>query len=768
MSRERSVWTGTLVALATALCASIATPAAAAGATPARKAVGYAKVARACPAPGPASASCFALVRVPVSSTEAAHAGVKPYAVGDGASESGPAGGLTPAQLARAYGYEASAGGSGQTIGIVDAYDDPNIESDLEKFDSNYGIAACTEANGCFTKVSQTGSTTALPEKDRTGWSVEISLDVEAAHSTCPQCKIVLVEANNALYNNLATAVDEAVSLKADEVSNSYGGPEEEPDAAERAAYDHPGVVIAAATGDDGWEDWTEAKRRKGAVPPALPNMPASFPSVVAVGGTTLELGGGGKRERESVWNGNGPEDSSEYAEGATGGGCSTLFTAQPWQQHAPGFAATGCAGKRLAADVSADANPYTGFDIYDSYNCGKTCQEFKGGKDWLTVGGTSLATPLISAMYALAGGSEGVAYPALTLYGHLGQSSSLFDVTEGGSGYCDDGGLACGINARRSLVLDCEGTTACNAGPGYDGPSGVGAPNGLSLFKPLLPTAAIAAPASLAAGASASFSGTGSSDPYPGGSISGYAWSWGDGTPDSSGPSPSHTYAAPGQYTVTLTVTDSYGLTSAPVTRSVVVPELTLAEREEQAAKHEAEEAAGKQAEEEASTKRRQEAERERQREEEAVKSAEQAAAAAKKQEEEAAGSLTGDGSQLVSGFHASLAPPVPDARLAGTSLRASRSGAVTLKVSCPAAASRCSGTVTLRTLGARALTLAAGTFSVPAGKADAVIVHMTAKARAALSRSRTLRIRVTLLAHDPQGASHTTRALATLREPT
>ncbi len=565
-------------ALAVALCLLIAAPAASAKVSPSSTRTRYAKAQRACPRPKPGQATCLALVRVPVSSAAAGEAGVRPYTAGDGASVSGPAGGLTPAELASAYGYDPAAGGSGQTIAIVDAYDDPNIEGDLAAFDAAYGIAACTKANGCLTKVSQTGSAKSLPAADTTGWSVEISLDVETAHSACPKCKILLVEAKSPAFKSLATAVGEAVALGATEVSNSYGGPEGELGTIEAAAYDHAGVVIAAATGDYGYDDWTELN--EGFEPPGRPNVPASLSSVVAVGGTTLELDEAGKRASERVWNGNGPLDGSEFAEGATGGGCSTLFTAQPWQQDAPGFGASGCGGKRLAADVSAVADPYTGFDIYDSYNCGEACESFKRGSDWLTIGGTSLSTPLISSLYALAGGSNGVSYPSLTLYGHLGDSSTLYDVTEGGNGYCDAAPESvCGYpDALGALIkgyalqVDCEYTTACDAAPGFDGPSGVGTPNSLDLFKPLSPSAVISYPSPLVAGAATSFSASASSDPYPGGSITGYSWSWGDGTPGSVGETPTHDYSTPGEYVVTLTVTDNYGFTSSASTQSVTV----------------------------------------------------------------------------------------------------------------------------------------------------------------------------------------------------
>jgi hypothetical protein len=121
------------------------------------------------------------------------------------------------------------------------------------------------------------------------------------------------------------------------------------------------------------------------------------------------------------------------------------------------------------------------------SYNCGESCEEGGIGKGWVTIGGTSLSSPLVSSLYALAGGSGGVSYPAATLYSHLGQAPSLYDVTEGGNGYCDgEAAGPCGepkINEELGDI-DCKGTTACDAAPGFDGPSGVGTPKGLGAFK--------------------------------------------------------------------------------------------------------------------------------------------------------------------------------------------------------------------------------------------------------------------------------------------
>jgi PKD repeat protein len=712
----------------------------------------YARIHSVCALPKPRHAACLALVRTQVPATEANTPGVTPFTLHSNAASAGPAGGLTPAELASAYGYDPSGAASGQTIGIVDAFDDPNIESDLGKFDSQYGLRACTEADGCFKKVGQTGSTTLLPSADTTGWSAEIALDVEAAHSACPNCRILLIEAENSLFSNLGVAVQRAVSMGATVVSNSYGGPEGTPTPAEEADYNHPGVVIAAATGDLGYDGWVE--RKEGHVPPQRPNLPAALSSVVAVGGTTLELTEGGQREDETVWNGNEEFGQFPFVEGASGGGCSTLFAAPPWQQDATGFALTGCGTKRTVGDVAAVADPRTGFDIFDSYDCGVKCEEFRDGASWLTIGGTSLATPLISGMYALAGGADGVTYPAAALYGHLGDAST-FDVTEGGNGICDAEGFSCGANTAFGYRMDCEGTTACNAAPGFDGPTGVGTPASLALFKPLAPKGSITPPASAVVHEPASFSGA-ASDPNPGGSASGlgtYAWNWGDGS-EGSGVTPTHAFAASGEYTVTMTYTDRYGLKAAPVSVKIAVAERTAKEIEEEAA-----------------AKQRAEGEAKRKAEQEALgeKAAEEAAARARAAEEaarRAAESHAASG-QGVAVFRSSADP---DVTLAGLSLKASASGAFTLKISCPAGESSCEGTVTVRTAAAvsaraRVLTLTGASFKLAGGKTVLVKLHLNAKARALLKQKHHLRVKITIAAHDPAGASHSTVATATLR---
>jgi len=135
------------------------------------------------------------------------------------------------------------------TLGIVDAYDDPAIESDLAVYDSEYGLPACTIANGCLRKVNQTGGTT-YPVSNA-GWALEISLDVEVAHGLCPNCTILLVEATTPSLANLGAAENTAVRLGADAISNSWAANEYKSETADETSYfDHPGIPIAAASGD--------------------------------------------------------------------------------------------------------------------------------------------------------------------------------------------------------------------------------------------------------------------------------------------------------------------------------------------------------------------------------------------------------------------------------------------------------------------------------------------------------------------------------------
>ncbi|MER6330803.1 S53 family peptidase [Streptomyces sp. NPDC001034] len=354
---------------------------------------------------------------------QAAIKGVAPKTISPDATSSTPTG-YGPSDLQSAYGLTsaASSKGSGETVAIVDAYNDPNAEADLAAYRSYYGLSACTTSNGCFKKVSQTGSTTSLPASD-SGWAGEISLDLDMVSATCPNCHILLVEAKTASMTNLGTAVNEAVKLGAKFVSNSYGGSESSSDTSYDSSYfNHPGVVITASAGDSGY----------GA------QYPAGSRYVTAVGGTALKQASNTRGWSESVWN-------TSSTEG-TGSGCSAYDAKPSWQTD------TGCA-KRIIADVSAVADPATGVSVYDTY----------GASGWNTYGGTSASSPLIASVYALAGTPSSSSYPAQFPYAAAG-TSALNDVTSGSNGSC---------------------TTSyfCTAGSGYDGPTGLGTPEGTAAF---------------------------------------------------------------------------------------------------------------------------------------------------------------------------------------------------------------------------------------------------------------------------------------------
>jgi subtilase family serine protease len=320
--------------------------------------------------------------------------------------------GLNPADIRSAYALTSSASG-GKTVAIVDAYNDPTAAADLGVYRSQFGLPSCTTANGCFRKVSQTGSTTSLPATNA-GWATEISLDLDMVSAACPDCKILLVEAKSASFSDLGTGVNYAAAQSGVvAISNSYGGS----DSSASSAYNHPGIAITASTGDAGYGV----------------ESPASYDSVVAVGGTSLSRSGTSRGWSEAAWSG-------------AGSGCSALNAKPSWQT-----AATQCSGK-ANADVSAVADPQTGVSVYDS-------TPYQGASGWQVYGGTSASSPIIASVYAQSGNTAG--YPASYTWTH---TSGLNDVTSGSNGTCPT-------------------TVWCHAGSGWDGPTGLGTPNGTSAF---------------------------------------------------------------------------------------------------------------------------------------------------------------------------------------------------------------------------------------------------------------------------------------------
>lgn len=299
--------------------------------------------------------------------------------------------GYGPADLQSAYGFATPELGNGATVAVVNAYGDDHIESDLAKYRSNYGLAACTTASGCLKVVNQTGGATAPPPLF--GWTVATSQSVDVISAICPGCHIVVVQANDNSLANLETAEDTAVSLGAKFITNTWVFPELSLGSSERDNdfhYNHPGVVITAPAGNDGF----------GAV-----EYPAASQYVVAVGGTELTRGTGGQGWTETVWQN-------------TGSGCSEDEPKPAWQTDT-GCMATQTSG-RMLNDVSAVAD---GVAYYDT--------DSNGG--WSNSGGTTVSAALIAAAYALGGPPTPGSYPASYLYTHPG----AFRYITGNNGTC-------------------------------------------------------------------------------------------------------------------------------------------------------------------------------------------------------------------------------------------------------------------------------------------------------------------------------------------
>lgn len=360
-----------------------------------------------CPAATSSQVTCAALTIKPSSASSAAATSTTPS--GFGASD-----------IRSAYGLPTSGSlGTGGTVAVVTAYDDPDAESDLATYRSEYGIAACTTANGCFKKVGQTGSTTSLPSTF-SGWSAGTAQSVDMISAVCPNCDILVVEASSPSISNVGTAENEAVTLGADFIDNDWETPETTLGSSETTYdseyFDHPGVAITAPAGNTGYGV----------------NYPASSPYVTAVGGTTLVADSSVSRGwTETAWAG-------------SGSGCSAYEPKPSWQTD------TGCANRTLN-DAAAVADPNTPVAYYDTPTAG----------GWQGGGGTDISAAIVAADYALAGSPAPGTVPASYLYEHPG---ALNAVTSGSNGTCSPSYL-------------------CTAGSGYNGPAGMGTPSGADAF---------------------------------------------------------------------------------------------------------------------------------------------------------------------------------------------------------------------------------------------------------------------------------------------
>jgi hypothetical protein len=361
---------------------------------------------RSCAAVTAAYSSCFALRRTDVTQP----AGMQPLGM---TPDVAPAG-FGAGNLQSAYNLPSASAGAGQTVAIVDAFNQPNADADLAVYRAQYGLPPCTMASGCFQKVNQNGAASPLPSNSR-AWSDEITLDLDMVSAICPNCKILLVEATNSGNANLYAAVNRAVTMGAKFVSVSWGNSEYASQTTDDTVFNHPGVAITVSSGDDG----------------AGPKYPATSKYVTAVGGTTLTTAANPRGWTETAWAG-------------AGSGCSAYDAKPTWQTPT-----TGCAN-RATADVSAVADPATGVAVYQTY----------GAAGWEVYGGTSVASPIIASTYALAGIPAATADAPSFPYASPG---ALNDVISGTNGTC--------------------GAPMCTAGAGWDGPTGLGTPNGTAAF---------------------------------------------------------------------------------------------------------------------------------------------------------------------------------------------------------------------------------------------------------------------------------------------
>jgi hypothetical protein len=395
-------------------------------------------------------------------------------AVADGLTLNAPSGTVayTPAQIRAAYGISAlSLDGTGQTIAIVDAYDDPNIFQSLDAFDSQFGLTATGAtlydqygpASSFLTALNQSGQATNLPSTDPNGagtdnWEVEEALDVEWAHAVAPGAQIVLVEANSQSLSDLMGSVATATAQPGvSVVSMSWGFAEGQAVfAADEAAYDHvfnvPGVTFVASTGDYGASD---------------PQYPAFSPNVVAVGGTSLTLKADNSYNTETGW---GYYSSAAGASIGSGGGISLYEPEPSYQQGVQSL------GMRTTPDVSLVADPATGAWIADTYNLDPS-------NPFEVVGGTSLSAPAWAGLLALVDqGRAATGEPALNSSSPTEVQQALYalpqsdynTITSGTNGYSAAAGynLVTGLGTAVANLLVRDLVAYQGPGTAYSGPT--------------------------------------------------------------------------------------------------------------------------------------------------------------------------------------------------------------------------------------------------------------------------------------------------------
>ncbi len=314
---------------------------------------------------------------------------------------------LDPAQIRHAYGFDGLGlrrnDGRGETIAIVDAYDNPTIFQDLDTFDQTYGVTAgrtLYQQYGASTQFLVKTTPEGMPAPDA-GWSQEIALDVEWTHAIAPGARILLVEAKSNSMTDQLSAVDFASSIPGVVVvSMSWGSAEFSGETQLDSHFQHPGITYVASAGDTG----------------STTSWPAMSPNVLSVGGTSLTVDAAGKYLGETGWS-------------KGGGGVSSYEPKPPYQKWVPQSGS-----QRTGPDVAYAGDPNTGFAIFDS----------SGGGGWQGVGGTSAGAPQWSALIAIADERRATPLDTATvlksLYAQLSRRDKIngtyfHDVTSGSSG---------------------------------------------------------------------------------------------------------------------------------------------------------------------------------------------------------------------------------------------------------------------------------------------------------------------------------------------
>jgi subtilase family serine protease len=360
--------------------------------------------------------------------------------------------GYGPADFANAYHLPAATVGATGTVAIIDAGAYPNLESDLAVYRAQFGLPACTTANGCLTITDLHGGPPLTPDPTLFGQfeeenvAVETALDMQLASAACPGCKLLELQIpvgdgftnSDASMADFGTAVNTAARLGAGAVSMSYqytSDPNVETGQAGRDLF-HPGMAVMASSGDGGFE----GNQHTG--------WPQNLPWVTSVGGTSLfATNTAGTTFSQTAWSG-------------AGSGCETDLPAAIGE---PATVSAFCAGHRSGSDISADADPATGPAVYDTY------APFSGQPlNWFVVGGTSASSPFIAGLYVRGGHLSQVIGPN-TLY--TAPKKDFIDVKLG----------------QNAPTNGCQSVSApvqlCQSGTGWDGPTGLGTPNGLAAF---------------------------------------------------------------------------------------------------------------------------------------------------------------------------------------------------------------------------------------------------------------------------------------------